>query len=61
LVALAGEEYHRLNHAWNRALLKGASGVFVRGGKTAPEIDEEQVKELHAMIGARTVANDFFP
>ena len=37
-------------HSWKRALLEGASGVFERGGKKPPEIDEEQVKELHAKI-----------
>ena len=44
-------------HAWKRALLEGASGVFERGGKKAPEIDEEQMKELHAKIGELAVAN----
>ncbi len=33
------------------ALLDGASGVFERGGRKKPEVDEEQVKELHAKIG----------
>ena len=46
-------------HSWRKALLEGASGVFERGGKKAPEIDEEQVKELHAKIGELAVANDF--
>jgi len=46
-------------HTWKRALREGASGVFERGGKKAPEIDEEQVKELHAKIGELAVANDF--
>lgn len=46
-------------HTWKKALLEGASGVFERGGKKAPEMDEEQVKELHAKIGELTVANDF--
>ena len=46
-------------HGWKRALLEGASGVFERGGRKAPEIDEEQVKELHAKIGELAVANDF--
>ena len=46
-------------HTWKRALLEGASGLFERGGKKAPEIDEEQVKELHAKIGELAVANDF--
>ena len=32
-------------HSWKRALLEGASGVFERGGKKVPEIDEEQVKD----------------
>ncbi len=32
-------------HQWKRALLEGASGVFERGGRKKPEIDEEQVKE----------------
>jgi transposase len=46
-------------HTWKRALLEGASGVFERGGKPRPEIDEEQVKELHAKIGELAVASDF--
>ena len=46
-------------YAWKKALLEGASGVFELGGKKAPEIDEEQVKELHAKIGELAVANDF--
>lgn len=46
-------------HGWKRALLEGASGVFERGGKRATEIDEEQVKDLHAKIGELAVANDF--
>ena len=46
-------------HSWKRALPEGASGVFERGGKKAPEIDEEQVKELHAKLGELAVANDF--
>ena len=44
-------------HSWKRALLEGASGVFERGGKKAPVVDEEQVKELHAKIGELAVAN----
>ncbi len=32
--------------------------MFERGGKKAPEIDEEQVKELHAKIGKLAVANN---
>ena len=29
-------------HSWKKALREGASGVLERGGKKAPEIDEEQ-------------------
>jgi len=46
-------------HQWKRSLLEGASDVFERGGKRKPEIDEDQVKELHAKIGELAVANDF--
>ena len=46
-------------HTWKKALLEGASGVFERGGKKAPEGDEEQMRELHAKIGELAVANDF--
>jgi hypothetical protein len=34
--------------------------VFERGGKRTPEIDAEQIKELHAKIGELAVANDFW-
>jgi transposase len=37
-------------HTWKKALLEGASSLFKRGGKKAPEIDEEQTKWLHARI-----------
>lgn len=46
-------------HQWKRALLEGASGVFERGGRKRPVIDDEQVKDLHAKIGELAVANDF--
>lgn len=46
-------------HQWKRALLKGASGVFERGGRKTVEIDEGQVKEPHAKIGKLAVANFF--
>ena len=46
-------------HQWKRSLLDGASGVFERGGKRTPEIDAEQIKDLHAKIGELAVANDF--
>lgn len=47
-------------HQWKRALLDGASGVFDRGGKRPPEVDAEQIKDLHAKIGELAIANDFF-
>ena len=70
LEALNGEEtaaelasgfgvYPTMIHQWKRALLEGASGVFERGGRKKPEIDDEQVKDLHAKIGELAVANDF--
>ena len=46
-------------HQWKRSLLDGASGVFERGGKRTPEIDAEQIKDLHAKIGELAVANGF--
>lgn len=33
--------------------------MFERGVRRKPEIDEEQVKELHAKIGELAVANSF--
>jgi len=70
LEALKGEEtaaelasrfgvHPTMIHQWKRALLDGASGVFERGARRKPEIDEEQVKELHAKIGELAVANSF--
>ncbi|WP_168183981.1 hypothetical protein [Pseudoruegeria sp. SK021] len=47
-----------INH-WTRALLDGASGVFERGGRKTPAIDEGQVRDLHAKIGELAVANSF--
>lgn len=44
-------------HSWKKALLEGASGVFERGSRKAPEVDEEQVKELRARIGELAVAD----
>jgi len=70
LEALKGEEtaaelasrfgvHPTMIHQWKRALLEGASGVFERGSRKKNEIDEEQVKELHAKIGELAVANSF--
>jgi transposase len=70
LEALKGEEtaaelasrfgvHPTMIHQWKRALLEGASGVFERGGRKKPEIDEEQVKELHAKIEEQAVTNSF--
>ncbi len=46
-------------HQWKRALLEGASEVFERGGKRAPDVDEATVRELHAKIGELAMAKDF--
>ncbi|WP_282154129.1 transposase [Ruegeria atlantica] len=46
-------------HQWKRALLEGASVVFERGGRNALEVNEEQVRGLHAKIGELAFANDF--
>ena len=46
-------------YQWKRSLLDGASGAFERGGKRTPEIDVEQIKELHTKIGELAVTNDF--
>ncbi|KUP94213.1 Transposase [Shimia marina] len=37
----------------------GVHPTMSHSWKKAPEIDEEQVKELHAQIGELAVANDF--
>lgn len=71
LEALKGEEtatelasrfgvHPTMIHQWKRALLEGASGVFERGGRKRLEVDEEQVKELHAKIGELAVANSYW-
>ncbi|MFT4784665.1 MAG: transposase [Paracoccaceae bacterium] len=70
LEALKGEEavselasrlsvHPTMIYQWQRALLEGASGVFERSSRKAPDVDEEQVKDLHAKIGELAVANDF--
>ena len=35
--------------------------VFERGSRKAPEVNEEQVKDLHAKIGGLAVATIFWP
>jgi transposase-like protein len=47
-------------HQWKKALLDGAAEIFERGGKRAPEIDEDTVRSLHAKIGELAVANDLY-
>ncbi len=37
-------------HQWKRALLEGASDVFERGIRKSLQVDEEQVKYLHARM-----------
>jgi transposase len=32
------------------AAFEGTSAVFERGGRKGPEVDEKQIKELHAKI-----------
>jgi len=44
---------------WKKALIEGASGVFERGRRKEPEVDDATVRELHAKIGELAVANDF--
>ena len=39
--------------------MDGAADIFERGGKKAPEVDEDTVRALHAKIGELAVANDF--
>jgi transposase-like protein len=46
-------------HQWQKALLEGAADIFERGGKKAPEVDEDTVRALHAKIGELAVTNDF--
>jgi hypothetical protein len=41
-------------------LLDGAADIFERVGKTAPAVDEDTVRVLHAKIRELAVANDFF-
>ena len=50
-------------HAWKKALLEGAAGVFAQGqgGMASPgAVDETQVAKLYEKIGELTVERDFF-
>ena len=46
-------------HAWKKALLDGAAGVFESGGDREDKISEVQVGELYRQIGQLKVENDF--
>src|SRR6516162_694448 len=51
-------------HAWKKALLEGAAGLFARGqgGMASPgTVDETQVAKLYEKIGELTVERDFLP
>jgi transposase len=50
-------------HAWKKALLEGAAGVFAhgQGGMASPgAVDETQVAKLYEKIGELIVERDFF-
>ena len=46
-------------HAWKKALLDGAAGVFESGGDRDDKTSEVQVGELYRQIGQLKVENDF--
>ena len=46
-------------HAWKKALLDGAAGVFENGGDRDDKASEIQVGELYRQIGQLKVENDF--
>jgi transposase len=46
-------------HAWKKALLDGAAGVFESGSDRDDKISEPQVGELYRQIGQLKVENDF--
>jgi len=48
-------------HQWKRALLEGASGVFDRGSRKAPEVDEEQAKTCMPRSGSWPSPTIFWP
>ena len=46
-------------HAWKKALLDGAVGVFESSSERDDKISEVQVGELYRQIGQLKVENDF--
>ena len=46
-------------HAWKKALLDGAAGVFENGSDRDDKTSEIQVGELYRQIGQLKVENDF--
>jgi transposase-like protein len=46
-------------HAWKKALLDGAAGVFESGSERDDKTNEIQVGELYRQIGQLKVENDF--
>ena len=49
-------------HAWKKAVLDGASGLFDGGKKASRDEDADKTKlnELHAKIGELIMERDFF-
>jgi transposase-like protein len=58
-LAAAYEVHPTMIHQWKKALLDGAADIIGRSGKTAPVVDEDTVRVMHAKIGELAVANDF--
>jgi transposase len=59
-LAARSEAHPTLIHQWKKALLEGASEVFEKDlASKAPAVDSETVRDLHAKIGERAVADDF--
>lgn len=46
-------------HAWKKALLDGAAGVFESGADREDKVSDAQVGELYRQIGQLKVENDF--